>query len=253
MAALLKARLRYELSGLECRDTEQQAVGGARLVLGSLRGAAVQTALNELLGGADTASKHAARLRLQLAEYALLKSEPCGPLASLLPPLAKHALALLARHRGDTGCVSSLAALLSSCLAKLLHDAVPVGGSCHPTGGDSRSGSGGGGSSDNGSGLVDAGMLCHDLLFPLLSSTYRDPEASRVAAGSVVLSALMQVLSAYAQHWTGATDTMRACLTLQLQLLSLGVQSCCRTRDWLLLLLLLHVCLHLLCELCFYI
>lgn len=66
---------------------------------------------------------------------------------------------VLAKNRNDANCISALAALLASCLAKLLHE--PSEGSYAVT--HRRSG-----------GNVDtAGTLCEVLLFPVIRSTYR--------------------------------------------------------------------------------
>jgi hypothetical protein len=50
----------------------------------------------------------------------------------------------------------------------------------------------------------------------------RDPEQARVAAGSEVLLALLEVLKAYAQQLGHAEEAMRMCLELMLQLLGMG-------------------------------
>jgi hypothetical protein len=53
MEQAIRQRLRFELAGLECRDLEQQSVGGARLLLQQelTSGANIKSALQELLSG----------------------------------------------------------------------------------------------------------------------------------------------------------------------------------------------------------
>ncbi|WIA09197.1 hypothetical protein OEZ85_008607 [Tetradesmus obliquus] len=168
----------------------------------------VKSALQELLSGLDTCSRNAVKLRLQLAEYCILKCTTKAQLPALLPFLTKQGFKVLAKNRNDANCISALAALLASCLAKLLHE--PSEGSYAVT--HRRSG-----------GNVDtAGTLCEVLLFPVIRSTYRDPEQARVAAGSEVLLALLEVLKAYAQQLDHAVEAMRMSLELMVQLLSMG-------------------------------
>jgi hypothetical protein len=66
---------------------------------------------------------------------------------------------VLAKNRNDAACISALAALMSSCLAKLLHE--PPQGSYalnyRRSGGD----------------IDTADALCEVLLFPVIRSTYR--------------------------------------------------------------------------------
>jgi hypothetical protein len=66
---------------------------------------------------------------------------------------------VLAKNRHDAACISALAALMSSCLAKLLHE--PSEGSYamahRRSGGD----------------IDTASTLCEVLLFPVIRSTYR--------------------------------------------------------------------------------
>lgn len=61
--------------------------------------------------------------------------------------------------------------------------------------------------------------------------TARDPEQARVAAGSEVLLALLEVLKAYAQQLEHAVEAMRMSLELMVQLLSMGecMQHLCFT------------------------
>jgi hypothetical protein len=56
MDQAIKQRLRFELAGLECRDLEQQSVGGARLLLQQelTSGAHIKSALQELLSGGSS-------------------------------------------------------------------------------------------------------------------------------------------------------------------------------------------------------
>ncbi|KAF6266510.1 hypothetical protein COO60DRAFT_1775 [Scenedesmus sp. NREL 46B-D3] len=208
-----------------------------------------------ITAGLDTCAKNAVKLRLQLAEYCILKCTSKAQLPALLPLLTKQvnrqcngrltclrllmlvaawickchnssrrcvppakALNLLCytgagnkvleKNRNDAACISALAALMASCLAKLLHElpqgsyALTHGRSC--------------GYSDS------ADTLCEVLLFPVIRSTYRDPEQARVAAGSQVLLALLEVLKAYAQQLEHAAEAMRMCLELMVQLLGMG-------------------------------
>jgi hypothetical protein len=66
---------------------------------------------------------------------------------------------VLAKNRNDAACISTLAALMSSCLAKLLHE--PSEGSYAVVHGLSARG------------MDTAATLCEVLLFPVIRSTYR--------------------------------------------------------------------------------
>jgi hypothetical protein len=59
-------------------------------------------------------------------------------------------------------------------------------------------------------------------LLLLLYCIPRDPEQARVAAGSEVLLALLEVLKSYAQQLEHAVQALRMCLELMLQLLGMG-------------------------------
>lgn len=175
--------------------------------------------------GLDACSKRAARLRLQLALSPLLGSLERQQLANLVPAIVKQvgaaslganerlgrrmtsctleskciycngthtlasddrhrrtrsqALACLSAHRRDAGVAQALVALMGEVARRFADE-----GGC-------GSGSGGGGASP-----ADEGRwMFEELLLPFVRSTYKDPEASRVAAGSQVLGALIAALA----------------------------------------------------------
>lgn len=69
---------------------------------------------------------------------------------------------VLAAHRQDAGCINSLAALLTSCVAKLLLEPQGSYAAIH---GKARP--------PQAVQLVTADLLCEALLFPVIASTYR--------------------------------------------------------------------------------
>jgi hypothetical protein len=298
-----KHQLRYALSGLASRDLESTSVAAARAVLRELRGGhsrgALKVALQEVLTGSDGAPKHAARLRLQLAEFAVLECFEQAELSALLPLLTKQvrdvcaaatcacrrcasvvqqqpgshtpphtspavltlhttqANAVLAAHRSDAAVINSLAALLSSCLARLLHD--PRGSYAAMHAYETRGSSS---SPEPPLQTPTADQLCEALLFPVVKATFRcvmgaggchtytlgctrlaannprepahttqrprvprvtchcrDPEQMRVSAGSVVLCGMFEVLRAHTRDQPVALDCVQRCLALMLQLM----------------------------------
>lgn len=76
--------------------------------------------------------------------------------------LSMQASLVLAAHRQDAGCINSLAALLTSCVAKLLLEPQGSYAAIH-----------GKASSAGAAQLVTADLLCEALLFPVITSTYR--------------------------------------------------------------------------------
>lgn len=162
--------------------------------------------------GIDAAPRHAARCRLQLAEYAVLECLEHQQLTNILPRLSQqvgccrlllmdyeqpqtiptkqpvsmrywlpsmyqqhqprglfvHAQAniVLAAHRQDAGCINSLAALLTSCMAKLLLEPQGSYAAIH---GASKGSTAAHASRE----VVTADFLCEALLFPVINSTYR--------------------------------------------------------------------------------
>lgn len=97
------------------------------------------------------------RRQLELPDPVIAShTHTCSPL------MMRHYLqanTVLAKHSSDGPCISSLAALLSSCLAKLLHEA--PGGSYAAT------------HSHLGAHVNTANALCEVLLFPVIRSTFR--------------------------------------------------------------------------------
>lgn len=259
--------------------------------------------------GIDAAPRHAARCRLQLAEYAVLECLEHQQLTHILPRLSQqvgccrlllmdyeqpqtiptkqpvsmrywlpsmyqqhhprglfvHAQAniVLAAHRQDAGCINSLAALLTSCMAKLLLEPQGSYAAIH---GASKGSVAAHASRE----VVTADFLCEALLFPVINSTYRsvscqqrrvfsqacvlltggntpgsrapqarcarcvcgltaglhvrvrrDPEQTRVSAGSVVLLGLFEVLKGHTDQ-PAVIDAVRRCLSLMLQLMGAG-------------------------------
>lgn len=70
-------------------------------------------------------------------------------------------------------------------------------------------------------------------MFCCTAAVCRNPEQSRITAGSMVLTGLMEVLRAYAQHDQHVDEAVRCCLELMVQLLGMGALSancrgCCR-------------------------
>lgn len=165
--------------------------------------------------GIDAAPKHAARCRLQLAEFAVLECVSHQQLIQLLPSLTQQvcfrgigwqqdvnnsgcaaaaigcgraclhthfllplllaatthmmwllqANIVLAAHRQDAACINSLAALLTSCVAKLLHGALGSYAAMHgPQAGSVQAAA---------AELVTADYMCTALLHPVIKSTYR--------------------------------------------------------------------------------
>lgn len=73
---------------------------------------------------------------------------------------------VLAAHRQDAGCINSLAALLTSCMARLLLEPQGSYAAFH---GASKGSAAAHASSE----VVTADFLCEALLFPVINSTYR--------------------------------------------------------------------------------
>jgi hypothetical protein len=87
---------------------------------------------------------------------------------------------VLAAHRQDAGCINSLAALLTSCMAKLLLE--PQGSYAAIHGASKGSAA----QAHTSSEVVTADFLCEALLFPVINSTYRSV-AGRVLMQAYVL------------------------------------------------------------------
>lgn len=69
---------------------------------------------------------------------------------------------VLGAHRKDAACINSLAALLSSCFAKLLHGRQGGYASIHARGNAPAAPE-----------LITSAFLCEALLFPVIKSTFR--------------------------------------------------------------------------------
>ncbi|KAI8475936.1 MAG: hypothetical protein J3K34DRAFT_517093 [Monoraphidium minutum] len=188
----LNQRLHFLLASFESKDAAERAQSGARELLADLvqvdNHSPARHALLEVLRGLDACSKHAARLRLQLALTPILGSLDKQQLSQLLPTVVKQSLACLSAHRRDAGVAQALAALLAEAAQRLAAEEQ----GCQDGGaGGGAGGFGGGGAAA----AVEGRRLFEELLLPLVRSSYRDPEATRVAAGCQVLSAVLSALA----------------------------------------------------------
>jgi hypothetical protein len=93
---------------------------------------------------------------------------------------------VLAAHRQDAGCINSLAALLTSCVAKLLLEPQGSYAAIH-----------GKASSAGAAQLVTADLLCEALLFPVITSTYR---LVRYYTPNILLQQLQLISMQYMSH-----------------------------------------------------
>jgi len=153
----------------------------------------------QLPPGLDTCGKLGARGRLQLALDPLVERLDRQQLFSVVPSIIKQALHCLSTHcRHDAGAAQALAALLGGIAERLVEE----------EGGDTATAPDVATSSGQ--------WLFEELLLPLIRSSYRDPEARRVAAGCQALVAVVTAM-APSSHTPRVAVALRAGLAAALE------------------------------------